>query len=167
MKRYFGVFCFAVLCLCSCHQKTPQEVLNENLQHCASTYVQQELGINDADSIVVNRTDTITEMGYAKLVLEMLENLEYQYKMMYDEATVNNDEQKLQYLEIYLNQISTQVDYFRAVEESETADNQQLLLYLISGSYYQKGEKEDFICFANPDFTLHILDPFADNLLNL
>lgn len=165
--RYLCVFCFTIILLCGCHKKTSQDVFQENVLNCASTYVQQELGVSNADSIVVNRTDTITEMGYAKLMLEMLENLEYQYKMMYDEATVNNDEQKIHYLEIYLNQISTQVDYFRAVEESETADNSRLLLYLISGSYYQKGAKEDFICFANPDFSLHILDPFADNLLNL
>jgi hypothetical protein len=140
-------------------------VFQENIQKCAEEYVQTELNIMERDSVVVNKVDTITEMGYAKLVLEMLENLEYQYKLMYDEATLNNDEQKLQYLEIYLNQISSQVDYFRNIEESDAADNQQLLLYLIYGSFYIDGEKEDFICLANPDFTLHVLDPFADNLL--
>lgn len=167
MMKHLGVFIFIIIFLCSCHQKTEQDVFQENILNCANEYVQQELEISNPDSVVVNRTDSITEMGYAKLMLEMLENLEYQYKMMYDEATVNNDEQKLKYLEIYLNQISAQVDYFRAVEESEMADNQQLLLYLISGSYYLENKKEDFICFANPDFSLHILDPFADNLLNL
>ncbi len=165
MKRLTFVFCFLILFFGSCHKKSEKDLFQEQIQNFACDYAKNELQVNDADSVVVNLVDTVTEMSYAKIVLEMLENLEYQYKTMYDKATINNDDKNLQYLEMYLRQISTQVDYFRSVEGTGDLDNQKLLLYLISGSYYQNGTKEDFICFANPDFTLHILDPFADNLL--
>ena len=152
--------------LSACHKKTERDVFQENIQKCAEEYVQTELEVNTADSVVINRLDTLTQMSYAKLMLEMLENLEDQYKMMYDEATLADDDAKIESFSRSLRQISTQTDYFRAIEESESADNQELLLYWISASFYQNGEKTDFICFATPDFELHILDPFADNLLN-
>lgn len=165
MKRIFFITLIASLFLTGCHKKSEQDVLKENLRACAEKYVKEELQISNADSVVVHVTDTVTELGYSRLVLEMLENLEGQYKMMYDEATLADDDSKIEYLEMYLRQISTQLDYFRAIEETESADNEQLLLYLISGSYYQNGNGNDFICFANPNFSIHILDPFADNLL--
>lgn len=165
MKRIIILALMAALFMTSCHKKSEQELLRENLQSCTEKYVKEELQINNPDSVVINSIDTVTEMGYAKLVLEMLENLEYQYKLMYDEATLANDDSKIEYLEIYLRQISTESDYFRKIEESESADNQNILLYMIAGSYYQAGKGEYFICFANPDFSLHVLDPFADNLL--
>jgi len=151
--------------LCGCKQKGERNVFQENIHHCAETYVLNELNVSDADSVVVNRLDTLTQMSYAKLMLEMLENLEFQYKQLYDEATLADDDKRIESISRSLRQITTQTDYFRAIEDSDSADNHVLLLYWISASYYQNGEKTDFMCFATPDFNLHILDPFADNLM--
>ena len=166
MKKLCLFFCVLAVFFSACHKKTERDVFQENIQKCAEEYVQTELGVDNADSVVVNRLDTLTQMSYAKLMLEMLENLEDQYKVMYDEATLADDDAKIESLSRSLRQISTQTDYFRAIEDSDSADNQELLLYWISASLYQNGEKTDFMCFATPDFTLHVLDPFADNLLN-
>ncbi|MBO4655747.1 MAG: hypothetical protein J5644_09410 [Bacteroidales bacterium] len=165
MKRLGLIIVLAVL-LGGCHKKGEQDVFQENIQQCAETYVLTELNVNDADSVVVTRIDTLTQMSYAKLMLEMLENLEFQYKQLYDEATLADDDAHLESLSRSLRQISAQTDYFRNIEDNETADNQALLLYWISASYYQKGNKTDFMCFATTDFNLHILDPFADNLMS-
>lgn len=165
MKKIVIFAFIAALLTTGCHKKSEQELLRDHLQACTEQYVKEELQIGNPDSVVINRIDTVTEMGYAKLVLELLENLEYQYKLMYDEATLANDDRKIDNLEIYLRQISTQTDYFRTIEETESADNQNILLYMISAAYYKEGEGNDFICFAKPDFSLHIIDPFADNLL--
>ncbi len=151
--------------LCGCKQKGERDVFQENIHRCAETYVLNELNVSDADSVVVNRLDTLTQMSYAKLMLEMLENLEFQYKQLYDEATLADDDKRIESISRSLRQITTQTDYFRAIEDSDSADNHVLLLYWISASYYQNGEKTDFMCFATPDFNLHILDPFADNLM--
>jgi len=151
--------------LCGCKQKGERDVFQENIHRCAETYVLNELNVSDADSVVVNRLDTLTQMSYAKLMLEMLENLEFQYKQLYDEATLADDDKRIESISRSLRQITTQTDYFRAIEDSDSADNHDLLLYWISASYYQNGEKTDFMCFATPDFNLHILDPFADNLM--
>ena len=156
-----------LLLLCGCHQKGERDVFQENIQRCAEAYVQSELNVSNADSVVVSRVDTLTQMSYAKLMLEMLENLEYQYKQLYDEATLADDDARIESISRSLRQITTQTDYFRSIEDSESADNQALLLYWISATYYQNGEKEDFMCFATPDFTLHVLDPFADNLMTV
>lgn len=169
MKKSFYIYISALIAaaaLCvGCHKKSEKDVLKEHLQQCASSYVHEELQVANPDSVVVMRFDTVTERGYAALVLEMLENLGQQYKMMYDEATFNDDP-RVENLEIYLNQIDRQTDYFRNVLDADAADSEQLLLYLISAAYYKNGECEEFICFSYPDFTLHILDPFGDNLLN-
>ena len=164
MRRLGLIIVLAVL-LCGCKQKGERDVLQENIHRCAETYVLNELNVSDADSVVVNRLDTLTQMSYAKLMLEMLENLEFQYKQLYDEATLADDDKRIESISRSLRQITTQTDYFRAIEDSDSADNHILLLYWISASYYQNGEKTDFMCFATPDFNLHILDPFADNLM--
>lgn len=164
MRRLGLIIVLAVL-LCGCKQKGERDVFQENIHRCAETYVLNELNVSDADSVVVNRLDTLTQMSYAKLMLEMLENLEFQYKQLYDEATSADDEKRIESISRSLRQITTQTDYFRAIEDSDSADNHDLLLYWISASYYQNGEKTDFMCFATPDFNLHILDPFADNLM--
>ena len=169
MKKLGGILFVIVsitVLFCGCHKKIEQDVFQENLHRCAEMYVMNELNVSNADSVVVNRVDTLTQMSYAKLMLEMLENLEYQYKQLYDEATLADDDNRIESLSRSLRQITNQTDYFRSIEDSETADNQQLLLYWISASYYQNGQKEDFMCFATPDFTLHVLDPFADNLMS-
>ena len=149
-----------------CHKKDTVDVFQENIRKCAETYVLNELNVSNADSVVVNRLDTLTQMSYAKLMLEMLENLEFQYKQLYDEATLADDDARIESISRSLRQITTQTDYFRSIEDSESADNHELLLYWISASYYKNGEKEDFMCFATPNFTLHVLDPFADNLMS-
>ena len=164
MRRLGLIIVLAVL-LCGCKQKGERNVFQENIHRCAETYVLNELNVSDADSVVVNRLDTLTQMSYAKLMLEMLENLEFQYKQLYDEATLADDDKRIESISRSLRQITTQTDYFRAIEDSDSADNHDLLLYWISASYYQNGEKTDFMCFATPDFNLHILDPFADNLM--
>lgn len=166
MRRIVTIVSLLIILL-GCRQKSGQDVFRENIKKCAETYVIQELGISDADSVVVTHLDTLTQMSYAKLMLEMLENLEFQYKQLYDEATLADDDARIESLSRSLRQISVQTDDFRAIESSESADNQKLLLYWISARYYRNGQQEDFICFANPDFTLHILDPFADNLLSI
>ena len=163
--RKLRLIIVVALLLVGCHKKTERDVFQENIRKCAETYVQNELNVSNADSVVVNRLDTLTQMSYAKLMLEMLENLEFQYKQLYDEATLADDDARIESLSRSLRQITTQTDYFRSIEDSESADNQALLLYWISASYYQNGEKTDFMCFATPDFNLHILDPFADNLM--
>ena len=165
MKKTGFVICLIVL-LCGCRQKTEVDVFQQKIHQCAETYVNTELNVNDADSVVVTRIDTLTQMSYAKLMLEMLENLEFQYKQLYDEATLADENAKIESLDRSLRQISVQTDYFRTIEDSESTDNQQLILYWISASYYKNGQQEDFMCFATPDFSLHILDPFADNLMD-
>lgn len=165
--RYFGIIiCALAVVLGGCRPKAEVDVFQQKIHQCAETYVKTELNVSDADSVVVTKIDTLTQMSYAKLMLEMLENLEFQYKQLYDEATLADENAKIESLDRSLRQISVQTDYFRTIEDSESADNQQLILYWISASYYKNGQQEDFMCFATPDFSLHILDPFADNLMD-
>ena len=166
IMRRLGLIIVLVVLLGGCHKKDTVDVFQENIRKCAETYVLNELNVSNADSVVVNRLDTLTQMSYAKLMLEMLENLEFQYKQLYDEATLVDDDARIESISRSLRQITTQTDYFRSIEDSESADNHELLLYWISASYYKNGEKEDFMCFATPDFNLHVLDPFADNLMS-
>ena len=173
MKKIGFILCLMVF-LYECNkkaettdkEKNQEATFQENIQKCAEEYVQTELGISDANSITVNRVDTLTKMSYAKLVLEMLENMEYQYKRLYDEATLSNNDADIASYGSSLQRISKQTNYFRSIDDNESADNTQLLLYWIYGSYNRNGQKEDFMCFATPDFKLHILDPFEDNLIN-
>ncbi|MEG1555514.1 MAG: hypothetical protein RR356_02165 [Bacteroidales bacterium] len=166
MKYHLAPFILIFITLFSaCHKKSELEILKANLQKPAKFYVENELEVKDADSVIIHQIDTITPLGYAKINLELLENMEFNYQFAYKEASLQNDQDKLTYLELYLKDVHTAEDFFKSKIENEKTDGSSLLLYMVTASYFKNGKEEPFTFFALPDFTVHVLDPFGDNIL--
>lgn len=143
-----------------------QKKLNRQMEPLAKKYLQEE-NITHYDWLRINQVDTITELGYAKLMYELLENMEQSYQKQYDDAVLQEKEgQHLDILDLYLREISrTKIDFFDLMANDDLKTN-GLLLFMVTGSYQTDGQTDTVLFFVNPDKrTLHTLDPFGNNLL--
>jgi len=163
MKR--SLFYFAAICLvffASCH-RTPEERLQRAMMPLAKAYL--DTCKVTYDSVRVDCVDTITELSYANLNIELLSNMEANYEMQYEEA-LTEDTVKAQYLRLYLGDIRRTIEDFQDLMESGDLKDKEVLLYMVTGTISKDDKKENFMFFVQPDKkTLHTLDPFGDNLL--
>lgn len=117
------------------------------------------------DSIRVVCVDTITELSYANLNIELLKNMEDNYQMQYEEAMAE-DTVKAKYLRLYLSDIRNTINDFQDLMETGDLNEKDVLLYMVTGVVCKDQDKENFMFLVRPDKkTLHTLDPFGDNLL--
>ncbi|MBO7445919.1 MAG: hypothetical protein J6T86_05880 [Bacteroidales bacterium] len=163
MKR--SLFYFAAICLvfcASCH-RTPQEKLQRAMIPLAKAYL--DTCKVSYDSVRVDCVDTITELSYANLNIELLTNMEANYEMQYEEA-LTEDTVKANYLRLYLGDIRRTIENFQDLMETGDLKNTGVLLYMVTGVLSNGEEKENFMFLVRPDKkTLHTLDPFGNNLL--
>ncbi|MBO7647219.1 MAG: hypothetical protein J6S56_03890 [Bacteroidales bacterium] len=163
MKR--SIFYFAAIGLlffASCH-RTPEERLQRAMMPLAKAYL--DTCKVSYDSVRVDCVDTITELSYANLNIELLTNMEANYEMQYEEALVE-DTAKAKYLRLYLGDIRRTIDDFQDLMETGDLKNTGGLLYMVTGVLSKGEEKENFMFLVRPDKkTLHTLDPFGNNLL--
>lgn len=166
MKKLSCIAIIAVMTCCffGCRNYAYNKLIRQ-MKPLAKTYLEEE-NITHYDSLKIDKIDTITELGYVKLMYELLENMEQSYQEQYREATQQDDRKKLDVLELYINEISrTKLDFYDLMDNGELASS-GLLLFMISGSYQVDGQKNTILFFVNPDKkSLHILDPFGNNLL--
>ncbi len=117
------------------------------------------------DSLRIDCIDTINELNYANLNIELLHEMEDAYLTQYQEL-IQTDTVKAHYVRLYLRDIQNTLEDLTSMMENGELDNQKLLLYMVSGYSHEGKEKEPFIFFVQPDLkTLYTMDPFGDNLL--
>ncbi len=166
MKNALPILLLSLICLLSgCHKKTEEEKLKEAMVTLAKDYLKAD-GITQYDSLRVDCVDTVTELGYANLNSELLDQMADAYQEMYNEAVVNNETKKIEPLALYLKEINrTKADFDNLMENGDLkADG--ILLFMVTGSYFHGGKKEPIMFLVEPDKkSLHTLDPFGDNLL--
>ncbi|MBR4136008.1 MAG: hypothetical protein IKU03_06340 [Bacteroidales bacterium] len=142
---------------------TPEEKLLKSLKPLAKEYLKENK--IPYDSLRVDCVDTITELSYANLNIELLSNMENNYQMQYEEAMID-DTVKANYLRLYLGDIRRTIEDFQDLMESGNLDSKKVLLYLVTGTVFNGEESEYFMFLVKPDKkTLHTMDPFGDNLL--
>lgn len=164
MRRFYPLFVLVVLVLLavSCREKrTESQILHEKVQNTAKLYL-QDLPV---DSITIQHMDTLTELGYAKIMLEMLENMKEEYNILYKQAVANQDERTMNEIEHFQEEIRNEIEFFFVKMNSEDIDDRQLILYMVSAAYFENGNSTPFLFFTSPEGNLHELDPFDDNLL--
>lgn len=150
------------LCLTGC-QKMEQNKLNRQMKKMAKAYLKQE-NITDYKKLSVATVDTLTEFSYAKLNSELLGNMEEVYEQMYWDDS--EDTNRREAIGLYLREIHRiKADMDELIDEGDLL-TEGVLLFMVTGNYEQKGEKQEFMFLVNPDKkSLHTLDPFGDNLL--
>jgi hypothetical protein len=157
------ILIFLTVVLGSSCTKTPEEKLLKAMKPMAEAYL--DTCKVSYDSIRVVCVDTITELSYANLNIELLKNMEDNYQMQYEEAMVE-DTVKAKYLRLYLGDIRNAISDFQDLMETGDLNEKDVLLYMVTGIVCKDQDKENFMFFVRPDKkTLHTLDPFGDNLL--
>lgn len=145
--------------------RSPDKKLKRQMKKMAVEYLAND-SIKDYDSLKIDRVDTLTEMGYAKLNFELLEEMEFAYQYQYEEAEVADNQKDMQILRLYLSDITRTKDDLLSLMQDESLDTKETLLFMVTGSYHKDKETIPIMFFVQPDKkTLHQLDPFGDNLL--
>ena len=129
----------------------------------AKAYLQEE-NIQDYKELTIECVDTITEIGYAQLTLELLHNMEADAEEQYANQEGEHSTE-VQYL--LLKDIYHAEEDLEALLDGESLSSKKILLYMVTASYLTNGkQKQEFIFLVNSDKkSLHTLDPFGDNLL--
>lgn len=139
--------------------------LKRQMRPFAKSYLKTERVVG-YDSLTIECVDTLTEMGYARLNIELLGEMEAAYQAQYDRAERAGKGQELEYLGLYLNEIGRTRDDFEELAESGGLKDHGILLYMVTAHYVKDNERIPLIFFVTPDRRkLHTLDPFGDNLL--
>jgi hypothetical protein len=163
MKRaLFFLLTFTVILFSGC-QKMEQNKLNRQMKKMAKAYLKQD-NITDYKKLSIVTVDTLTEFSYAKLNSELLGNMEEVYEQMYWDDS--EDTNRREAIGLYLREIHRiKADMDELIDDGDLL-TEGVLLYMVTGNYEQKGEKQEFMFLVNPDKkSLHTLDPFGDNLL--
>ena len=152
----------AMVCLTGC-QKMEQNRLNRQMKKMAKIYLQQEQ-VTDYQKLTITSVDTLTEYGYAKLTSELLENMEGVYEQMYWDDS--DDTARREIIGLYLKEIQrTKADMEDLIDNGDLL-TEGVTLFMVTGNFQKEGEKQEFMFLVNPDKkSLHMLDPFGDNLL--
>ena len=158
---------FIALAICSqgCKKLSNADKLKKSMKPLAKEYLKTN-GITDYDSLKIDFVDTVTEMGYANLNSELLEQMEYAYQEQYNEAIANNDLKKADPIQLYINEINrTKADFDELMQSGELKSD-GILLFMVTATYFKDGKGEPTIFMVTPDKkALYTLDPFGDNLL--
>ena len=152
----------AAICLAGC-QKMEQNKLNRQMKKMAKVYLEQE-EVSDYKNLTIKCVDTLTEFSYAKLNSELLGNMAEAYEQMYWDGS--DDSARREAIGLYLREIQrTRADFDELIDNGDLL-TEGVLLYMVTGNYQKGGEQQEFMFLVNPDKkSLHILDPFGDNLL--
>lgn len=149
-----SLICLFIFFACT---KTPP-TLNDRLEAAITAH---EVSVNQQvtiDSVVIMHVDSLTELGYAKLMLEQLENMQYDYEAVYLSAAGGTDEE-LTSLELQLQEIQEMCDHYRQIVQDFAADDDAFFAYFVSANVYGNGTSQLFMYVVNQDFAI-MDDPF-------
>ncbi len=154
----------AMLTLPACQNRDAKK-MQRQMESLAKTYLEEE-HITGYDSISIVSVDTLTELRYARLNSQLLQEMIQAYQQQYEETAQNGDQQRLEYLNLYINEaLRTQQDFDDLIDAGDLQDEVPLL-FMVSCSYYKDGQGTPFIFLSTLDKKkTYTLDPFGDNLL--
>lgn len=126
--------------------------LKRTINKVAIEYVKDVLLIQDYDSIKIVKVDSLSDLGFAKLSLEMLEQMKANYDYMYQDALMNGDSDKaLDQIVYQTKQIEVEMAEQYNNANSENTNTKNLRNYLVYATYYKEGEPTQFLFLITPD----------------
>lgn len=166
MRRFF-IIAASILIACSfCGCKNyATNKLKREMKPFAKSYLKTERVV-DYDSLTIDCVDTVTEMGYANMNIELLNQMEDAYRIQYEEAAQQDKGQTLEAIKLFLNETTRTRDDFEDLMSSGDLKETGVLLFMVTGHYVKNGERVPLIFFVTADKRkLYTMDPFGDNLL--
>lgn len=151
----------ALLLLCALWGTSCKDYATNKLQRQMKPFAKQYLAedqVKEYSNLTIKCVDTVTEVGYAQLTLELLGNMEAANAESGYSPEVQN---------LMLKDIHDIQQYLEAALSEGVLNSKDALLYMVTGSYLTPAKQEqEFIFFVNADKKgLHTLDPFGDNLV--
>ena len=117
------------------------------------------------DSIAILSVEKVTAMRYAEIVFEMMETMEYEYDMLYEEAISNEEIEKAEIFEQDKKEVIAIKEFCFSGIVSKFFNEKEVILYMVQFMSFEEDYTENGYFLMTPKFTLHELDPFRDNLL--
>lgn len=126
--------------------------LKRTINKVAIEYVKDVLLIQDYDSIKIVKVDSLSDLGFAKLSLEMLEQMKANYDYMYQDALMNGEsDEALDQLVYQTKQVEIEMAEQYNIANSEKTNSKNLRNYLVYASYYKDGTPTQFLFLITPD----------------
>lgn len=166
MKNYRLILLalLATILLAGCKDYATNK-LKRQMKPFAKSYLKTEKVV-DYDSLTIDCVDTVTEMSYARMNVEFLNQMEASYQEQYEQAVREDKGQTLEVIGLYLNEIGRTKADFEDLMDSGNLKETGVLLFMVTGHYVKDKERVPIIFFVTADKrNLHTLDPFGDNLL--
>lgn len=142
----------------SCKKKS--DTLYDNIKTAIFNKEKDEYPI---DSITIVSIDSLTHYGYIKIILEQLENMEYEYLSQLECITFASPEEKMEF-EIIIEEISGTIEHLRQKTEDNT-NNTDFFCYFISAELWIQDDVHLFYYLMTPEYSI-LDDPFSDNLID-
>ncbi|HPE40737.1 MAG TPA: hypothetical protein PLI77_06570 [Bacteroidales bacterium] len=127
-------------------------ILKRNINKVAVEYVKDVLLVQDFDSIKIVKFDSLSDMGFAKLSLEMLEEMKTNYDYLYQDALVNAES------DVVLDQLTYQIKLIEVemaqqynIANNNNTNTKNLKNYLVYAFYYKKGVETPILFLTTPD----------------
>ena len=166
MRRFF-IIAVSILFACSfCGCKNyATNKLKREMKPFAKSYLKTERVV-DYDSLTIDCVDTVTEMGYANMNIEFLNQMEDNFRSQYEQAALEDKTQTMEVIKVQLNETIRTRDDFEDLMTSGDLKGTGVLLFMVTGHYVKDGERVPFIFFVTADKrNIYTMDPFGDNLL--
>ena len=166
MKK-ISIIALSILLACSFSscKNYAEKKLKRQMKPFAKSYLKTDRVVG-YDSLTIDCVDTITEMGYARMNVEFLNQMEASYQEQYEQAVRADKSQTVEYISLYLNEIGRTKADFEDLIDNGDLQTTGVVLFMVTGTFEKDGEGQQFMFLVNPDKkSIHNLDPFGDNLL--
>ena len=164
MKK--NIFILAILLVLSilffsCGKRDNTKNLEKKIHQAAEQY----LGKENIDPLSIISIDTLSSLGYANLMLELLENMRFEIEYQLKDAIFAGDDLMADEIELSMMEIDDAYDCFLAYSHNESAIDDDILLYMATVDVSGKNDHQIMKLFFTPDIKIEELDPFNKNLL--
>ena len=137
--------------------------LRKNINKVAIEYVTDVLLIQDYDSIKINKIDSISDLAFAKLTLELLEEMELNYDYLYQDALMNGEsEEASDQILAQTKEVEVALGEYYTISNDENTNTKNLRNYLVYATYYKLGVPTNFIFLTTPKGKYYELNPFKE-----
>lgn len=137
--------------------------LRKQINKVAIEYVTDVLLVQDYDSIKINKIDSISDLGFAKLTLELLEEMKVNYDYLYQDALMNGEsEEATDQILAQTREIEYSIGEQFTIANDEKTNTKNLRNYLVYAEYFKSGNSVPFIFLTTPEGKYFELNPFNE-----
>lgn len=137
--------------------------LKRNINKVAVEYVSDILLVQDYDSIKISSIDSISDLGYAKITLELLEEMKVNYDYLYQDALMNGEsEEATDQILGQSREVEMCIGEQFTIANDENTNSKNLRNYMVYATYFKAGIPVQFIFLTSPKGVYYELNPFKE-----